>query len=98
MRWVTLNCDARHRLSVLQCSNNGPPEKERRRSFMFLFGKPARPYIVWRHPAPRQAKRKAKYRDTVPEGRKYEVLERACGCWVVVAELTIVDGQPQAAA
>ena len=43
--------------------------------------------------------RRAQYCDTVPEGRKYEVLEKAhLGEWVVVAVLTVVDGRAKAAA
>jgi len=66
---------------------------------MSLFGKPAGPHIVWRNPAAPQGRRRAEYRDTVPEGRKYDVLERArLGAWVVVTELMVVDGHPHAAA
>jgi len=66
---------------------------------MFLFGKPASPYIVWRNPARPHGTRRAKYHDTVPEGRKYQVLEQACpGDWVVVTILTVVDGRPKVAA
>jgi hypothetical protein len=66
---------------------------------MFLFGKPASPYIVWRNPAMPHGTRRAKYHDTVPEGRKYEVLEQTCpGDWFVVTVLTVVDGRPKVAA
>lgn len=63
---------------------------------MFLFGKPASPYIVWRNRAMPHGMRKAKYHDTVPEGRKYKVLEQACpGDWVVVTVLTVVEWQTE---
>jgi len=65
---------------------------------VLLFVKPARPRIVWRNPAMPHGNRWAKYRDTVPEGRKYEVLEQACGDWVLVTELTVVDGRPKVVA
>ena len=66
---------------------------------MLLLAKPASPCIVWRNPAMPHGKRRAKYRDTVPEGRKYEVLERVCeGNWVLVTTLTVVDGRPKVAA
>ncbi|MFI5107279.1 MAG: hypothetical protein ACHP78_00370 [Terriglobales bacterium] len=66
---------------------------------MVLFGKQANPFIVWRNPAMPHGKRRANYCDTVPEGRKYEVLEQACpGDWVVVTVLTVVDGRPKVAA
>lgn len=65
---------------------------------MLFVGKSARPRIIWRNPAPRRGKRRAEYCDTVGEGRKYEVLERACGHWVLVTELTVVDGRRHAAA
>jgi len=68
------------------------------RRVMLLFAKPASLCIVWRNPAAPRGTRRTAYRDTVPEGRKYEVLERACGRWVAVTELTVVDGRPQAAA
>jgi len=65
---------------------------------MLFLLKPASPYIVWRNPAMPHGNRRAKYRDTVPEGRKYEVLEQACGNWVLVTELTVVDGRPRVVA
>jgi len=66
---------------------------------MVPFGQPASPYIVWRNPAMQHKTRTAKYRDTVPEGRKYEVLERdGQGDWLVVAVLTVVDGRPEVVA
>jgi hypothetical protein len=71
----------------------------RKKTMMLPFAKPAGPCIIWRNPGAPRGTRKAEYRNTVAEGRKYEVLERACeGGWVVVTELTIVDGQPQVAA
>ena len=43
--------------------------------------------------------RRTKYRTTVPEGRKYEVLECAReGDWVLVTVLTVRDGHPKVAA
>ncbi len=66
---------------------------------MVLIGKQANPFIVWRNPVMPHGTRRANYRDTVREGRKYEVLEQACpGDWVVVTVLTVVDGRPRVAA
>ena len=65
---------------------------------MLFVGKSARPRIVWRNPAPPRGKRHAEYRETVREGRKYEVRERACGLWILVTELTVVDGRRHVAA
>ena len=43
--------------------------------------------------------RRAQYRTTVSEGRKYEVLERARhGDWVLVTVLMVLDGRPKVAA
>ena len=66
---------------------------------MLLFAKPARPYIIWRNPAlPRV--RRAKYRSTIFDGRRYMVLEQARQGekWVVVTVLTVLDGSPRVAA
>ena len=58
---------------------------------MSLFAKPASPRIVWRNPAMPHGTRRASYRDTVREGKEYEVLEKACGGdWLVVTVLTVV--------
>ena len=66
---------------------------------MPFFRKPAIPRIVWRNPAMPHGTRRAIYRDTVPQGKEYEVLERAySGDWCVVTVLTIVDGGPKVAA
>jgi hypothetical protein len=66
---------------------------------MLPFAKPAGPCIIWRSPGVLRGTRKAEYGNTVAEGRKYEVLERAReGGWIVVTELTVVDGRPQVAA
>jgi hypothetical protein len=43
--------------------------------------------------------RRANFCETVPEGRKYEVVEKTHnGDWVVVSVLTVVDGRPNVAA
>lgn len=67
---------------------------------MFLFAKPARPFVAWRNPAMPSAARRARYRSTISEGRRYMVLERACQGdeWVVVTVLTVLDGRPKVAA
>lgn len=68
---------------------------------MFFFRKPACPFIVWRNPMMPPRTRRANHRTTAPEveGKKYEVLERACqGNWTVVTVLTVLDGRPMVAA
>jgi len=66
---------------------------------MFLLVQHTGPHVVWRNPAMPRGNRRAKYRDTVRQGRKYEVLERRCrGDWVLVTVLTIVDGRPKVVA
>lgn len=65
---------------------------------MPVFAKPANPRIVWRNPAMPPGARRAIYRDTAPEGKKYEILEKARGGdWLVVTVLTICS-RPRAAA
>jgi len=65
---------------------------------MLFVSKSAHPRIIWRNPTPPRGRRRTEYRDTVREGRKYGVLERACGYWVLVMELTVVDGRRDAVA
>ena len=66
---------------------------------MFLFGKPASPFIVWRNPEMPPGTRITKYRTTVSDRRKYLVLERACeGQWVVLTVLIVLNGRPKVAA
>ncbi len=84
---------------MLQCSNNRNMQKIRGTGVMFPFAKPASPNVVWRNPELPQGTRRANYCDTVPEGRTYEVVEKACnGEWVIVTVLTVVDGRANVAA
>jgi len=77
---------------MLQCS-------ETTGNVMPFFTKRATPWIVWRNPAMPHGARRAIYRDTVPDGKEYEVLERAhSGDWRLVTVLTIVDGRLRVAA
>ena len=66
---------------------------------MLVLDKQASPFIVWRNPEMPPGIRRANFCDTVPDGRKYEVLEKARnGDWVVVSVLTVVDGRPNVVA
>jgi len=65
---------------------------------MWLFDKPGL-HIVWRNPAMPHGTAREIHCDTVPGGKKYLVLERAChGHWLVVSVLTVVDGRRTVAA
>ena len=67
-------------------------------AIMFAFAKPATPVIVWRNPLLPLWTCRTGYR-TEHKGKMYKVLERGCkGEWVVVTVLTVIDGQPKAAA
>jgi len=81
------------------CWNSSCSMPEKAGNFMWFSAKRAHPYIVRRNRAMSHGTRMAIYRNTVPEGKKYEVLEKAHnGDWLVVTVLTIVEGRPKVAA